>query len=587
MFVKLNVILFVLHCTVAQTENHDWDLAVVTNDQIELLLSNGSLIGSAFEQFSKLKALTFDNVRHQFVVSDMDQQNDTIFTVQLTKETDITPIIEDLPDDVQGLAIDPITDILYWTDSINRTINYVHLNDSTYKSKILFAFTDENPQDVTIDVCRRYIYWTNSDINKPTIERAKLDGSGHEVLVDSGLHRPAGISIDYKSHRLFWADIKEGIYFSIESTNLEGKEREVVHEGTHSKPFGVAVDSDAVYWTDINNNVLWKISKDDTDSVPTRLRHFKEKPMGIIAKNVQITSFPDCEELSKAVSSYNRSVSEVFKQETDAEDTEEMICLNGGHMTDYNFCHCPRGFAGKFCEISLCHNYCVHGKCYSSSLGYPQCLCLKGFGGKRCERDVCDGYCLNDGVCSRAVKAGEFPICNCQEGFTGNRCENALDMCDVFCQQRVNGLLISEEDVLCRCVDGLSEAVKSNYSSLALLSPSREHPQFIDHFQDSAFLALSCLVFVMLITITGLTVYTCLLRKRPRIKKRIIVNKNVPLTYRPQPPAEQCEITIENCCNMNICETPCFEPPKLACLQNKNDDKKKLLSNIENGEDLY
>jgi hypothetical protein len=85
----------------------------------------------------------------------MDQQNDTIFTVQLTKETDITPIIEDLPDDVQGLAIDPITDILYWTDSINRTINYVHLNDSTYKSKILFAFTDENPQDVTIDVCRR------------------------------------------------------------------------------------------------------------------------------------------------------------------------------------------------------------------------------------------------------------------------------------------------------------------------------------------------------------------------------------------------------------------------------------------------
>ncbi|XP_075224957.1 protein cueball-like [Lycorma delicatula] len=50
------------------------------------------------------------------------------------------------------------------------------------------------------------------------------------------------------------------------------------------------------------------------------------------------------------------------------------------------------------------------------------------------------------------------------------------------------------------------------------------------------------------------------LRKRPRIKKRIIVNKNVtPLTSLPQN-TEQCEITIENCCNMNICETPCFEP---------------------------
>lgn len=76
-------------------------MAIVTSDKIELLLSDGSLIGSTFEQFSKLKALTFDNIRHQFVVSDMDHQNDTIFSVQLTKETDVTPIIEDLPDDVQ------------------------------------------------------------------------------------------------------------------------------------------------------------------------------------------------------------------------------------------------------------------------------------------------------------------------------------------------------------------------------------------------------------------------------------------------------------------------------------------------------
>jgi len=47
-----------------------------------------------------------------------------------------------------------------------------------------------------------------------------------------------------------------------------------------------------------------------------------------------------------------------------------------------------------------------------------------------------------------------------------------------------------------------------------------------------------------------------LLRKRPRIKKRIIVNKNVtPLTACSPLPQDQCEITIENCCNMNICET--------------------------------
>ncbi|XP_044269142.1 protein cueball [Tribolium madens] len=584
MFIKLSVIISILHLTIAQTENHDWELAVVTNDKIELLLSNGSIIGSAFEQFNKLKALTFDNIRHQFVVSDMDQQNDTIFSVQLTKETDVTSIIEDLPDDVQGLAIDPISDILYWTDSINKTINYVRLNESAYKSNILFAFTDENPQDITIDVCRRYIYWTNSDINKPTIERARLDGSHHEILVDAGLHRPAGISIDYKTQRLYWADIKEGIYYSIESTNLEGKEREVVYEGTHSKPFGVAVDSDAVYWTDINNNVLWKIPKHDKDSVPERLRHFKEKPMGIIAKNVQITSFPDCEELSKAISSYNKTVEEIFKRVSqESEETEEVICLNGGFLVDDKFCHCPRGYAGKFCEISLCYNYCVHGECYASSLGYPQCHCLKGFGGKRCNRDMCDGFCLNGGVCKRG---GELPICECQEGFTGRRCESTLDICEVFCQDRQNDVLITQKEVVCRCVDGYPDVVQSNFSSLPLLLSQEEHPDFFDHFQDTAFLVLCCLVFILMVVSVVLATYACSLRRRPRIKKRIIVNKNfTQLTNRPRA-SEQCEITIENCCNMNICETPCFEPPQLPCLQNKNDDKKKLLSNMENGEEL-
>lgn len=59
------------------------------------------------------------------------------------------------------------------------------------------------------------------------------------------------------------------------------------------------------------------------------------------------------------------------------------------------------------------------------------------------------------------------------------------------------------------------------------------------------------LVFVIITTIR--CVYKPL---RPRIKKTYVVHKNVtptPLTCRPA--TEQCEITIENCCNMNICDT--------------------------------
>lgn len=69
-------------------------------------------------------------------------------------------------------------------------------------------------------------------------------------------------------------------------------------------------------------------------------------------------------------------------------------------------------------------------------------------------------------------------------------------------------------------------------------------------------LALVCLILMGLSAVLGFKVLS--LRKRPRIKKRIIVNKNVtPLTSLPQN-TDQCEITIENCCNMNICETVRF-----------------------------
>lgn len=43
---------------------------------------------------------------------------------------------------------------------------------------------------------------------------------------------------------------------------------------------------------------------------------------------------------------------------------------------------------------------------------------------------------------------------------------------------------------------------------------------------------------------------------RPKIKKTYVVRKNVtPMTYRPTAASERCEITIENCCNMEYCDT--------------------------------
>lgn len=77
----------------------------------------------------------------------------------------------------------------------------------------------------------------------------------------------------------------------------------------------------------------------------------------------------------------------------------------------------------------------------------------------------------------------------------------------------------------------------------------------LDHNVIVPFLAT--LVAILSVVIGVLSYYVNKLKRRPRIKRRYVVNRTgvTPLTSRPQISGEQCEITIENCCNMNICET--------------------------------
>lgn len=77
-----------------------------------------------------------------------------------------------------------------------------------------------------------------------------------------------------------------------------------------------------------------------------------------------------------------------------------------------------------------------------------------------------------------------------------------------------------------------------------------------DNFQNGTLLPIFvALTALLLLMIAVLCYYVNKLRRRPRIKRHYVVSKGVtPLTSRPQIP-DQCEITIENCCNMNICET--------------------------------
>lgn len=300
-----------------------------------------------------------------------------------------------------------------------------------------------------MDIIFRYIYWTNSDITNPTIERATLDGRKHEVLISDDLFMPSGIAVDHIAQRIFWADKREGIYYRIESAKLDGSQRQVLFEGTHQKPFGIAVDQESVYWTDVNNNALWKKKKRENES-PEKLRDFKENPMGLVTKHLNIQNISDCSVFLDTLENYNGSSTEHIHSANDEREPAE--CLNGGEIVG-GVCKCRRGFSGARCETS-CYNFCLHGTCHISSLGYPQCRCPTGFVGTRCQRNMCDGFCLNGGRCERMQNNTLGVACQCKDGYVGQRCENSVDpeeLCSLFCKNRKSDILMDQSSTfVCR-----------------------------------------------------------------------------------------------------------------------------------------
>lgn len=106
----------------------------------------------------------------------------------------------------------------------------------------------------------------------------------------------------------------------------------------------------------------------------------------------------------------------------------------------------------------------------------------------------------------------------------------------------------------CRC-DEYSR--QFDYSEMAMLN----HSDMSACKLSKSMVAVIAILTVFVASLGTITIVLSrkvrLLGRRPRIKKRIVVNKSItPLTCRPpQQENQQCEITIENCCNMNICET--------------------------------
>lgn len=91
--------------------------------------------------------------------------------------------------------------------------------------------------------------------------------------------------------------------------------------------------------TKLSNTVfLFRYFKSDIGSAPEKIREFKERPRGIIAKNVQIRNYPDCKELEIAIENQGEPT-EVFEKAVHQEVPYLSECLNDGELIGELYCN--------------------------------------------------------------------------------------------------------------------------------------------------------------------------------------------------------------------------------------------------------
>ncbi|XP_073842085.1 low-density lipoprotein receptor repeat domain-containing protein cueball [Musca autumnalis] len=604
-----------------------WDYAVTAKTKIVFYNDQWRDVTSSAHQFDHLTAIAFDETEEIVYFADRLHNNGSIFSLKLPRGGSagdnhiIDTVVQRTQNEtVTSIAYDPLDRNVYWVDQEGKKIYYASV-DRAEKDlpKVLIDFSKEKtvPDGIAIDFCRRKLYWTNSNFANATIERIDLNGKNRKLIIDKDLYLPHGIVVDQLSDRIYWVVDQQGIHFTVESAKLDGTDRQIIVKGLDSTPSNLAVTKDLIFWTDQRHEAIWTHTKEASEKKVNRseevieevakphiILRLQDKPSGIIARTRYMSTLQQDEHCASVVNKIKRRIIDsVPISNPTATVTNETIskrdyCLNDGeYIPQSGICICKVGFVGARCETNECHNYCIHGTCTMSSTGQQKCSCQRGFYGKRCQSSICAGYCLNDGVCK--IESNGEPTCECPDNFGGQRCDqNSTEICALFCR-----VLKYEPEtyVPFGCHDICEELSSESEEAAQLYAiPTYKHLEVCKNqvtWTNTVIIALvagvvSCLCLVLFIVHAIRRFYK---PARPRIKKTFVVRRqpastDTPLTNRPMA-TEQCEITIENCCNMNYCDTPCFDPKMVQQTlsrdntNNTKEDKKILIHNME--DDLY
>lgn len=407
----------------------------------------------------------------------------------------------------ENLSFDPVDSSLFWVDTTHSSINRIQMKAEMSNStenpgtEMIHSLSQDFPRGLITDPCTRMMYWSNWDLKHPTIERSYMNGSHREIIIEKDLCMPHGLALDIKEQKLYW--VSNGKHFNsfhIERSYVDGSEREIVYDGVNHYAYYLTVSEDYIYWTDWQEDALWSMRKKGSGNQPTLLRRYNERPMAVILFNQQPLN---CEVMTQI--SHHKETPYIHVGPTSAEHPITDVA-NTEPAVSYE----------KADEILESQNI------IDSVV-------------------LCKGYCFNGGQCHLTQITNQL-ICKCSDQFSGIRCEKKGNFLSGPAAAAVAAAAATSDNTVAWAVH--------NISSLSEIKRKL----------SSALICIAVTCGALIVVVIGLSIRVYQLSRRPRIRRRFFGPVKSGKLGKSDP-ATGPVMDIENCCNMNICETPCTEPP--------------------------
>uniref|UniRef100_A0A8C9SYB7 EGF-like domain-containing protein n=1 Tax=Scleropages formosus TaxID=113540 RepID=A0A8C9SYB7_SCLFO len=207
---------------------------------------------------------------------------------------DYTQVIPTLKN-VVALDVDVSANKMYWCDLFHRKIYSAYINKASDSSQqvIIIDSALHSPGGLALDWVHKNLYWTDS--RDKSISVTTVDGKKRRVLINTELSEPRAIAVDPNiawpngitlgkaflevlneiTRRLYWVDSKLHL---ISSIDFNGANRKVLLSSTEQlgHPFALTVFEDRIYWTDLQSEAIYSANRLTGHDVATLAEHLNE-----------------------------------------------------------------------------------------------------------------------------------------------------------------------------------------------------------------------------------------------------------------------------------------------------------------------